>query len=127
MGVTERGLEAIASRMMLDDVISAFDVNNAALGVGDSSAAFDNAQSNLLGTNTFRKTMDDGYPQRTDNQITFKATFDADEAVFMWREEGIFNDLTGGIMLTRESETAILNKTAGMIVKFTKILIFELG
>lgn len=80
---------------------------NAALGVGDSSAAFAVGQTNLQGavvtTNRIRKAMDATFPSRSANVITFRATFATGEANFVWNEWAIFNNVTDatGTMLNR--------------------------
>jgi len=78
-----------------------FDNANACIGVGDGNLAFDAAQTDLQGTNKFRKGMDTGYPTRSANVLTFRSTYAGTEANFTWEEWGIFNAATGGTMLSR--------------------------
>lgn len=82
-----------------------FSAANARLGVGDGAAAFAASQTNLLGTNTFRKVMDTGYPVVAAPKLTFRSTFAPSEANFPWNEWGIFNAATGGVMLNRVVES----------------------
>lgn len=81
-----------------------FDNGNAWLGVGDSDTALSAEQTDLQGTNKIRKPMDIGYPQVTDNAVTFQATFDVGEAEWEWKEWAVFNAETGGTMLCRVVE-----------------------
>jgi hypothetical protein len=84
-----------------------FNNANAALGVGDSAAAYASGQVNLQGavvtTDRIRKAMDATYPSRAANVITFRATFAVGEANFVWNEWGLFNALADatGTMLNR--------------------------
>ena len=79
----------------------------AALGVGDSAAAFALSQTNLQGavvtTDRIRKAMDATFPSRAANVVTFRATFATGEANFTWNEWAIFNNVTdgSGTMLNR--------------------------
>jgi hypothetical protein len=84
------------------DATPRFDSANAYIGVGDGTAAFSPTQTDLQGTNKFRKAMDPGYPTVTGNVMTFKATFNPSEANFAWNEWGVFNAATGGTMLNRK-------------------------
>ncbi len=80
---------------------------NAALGVGDSAAAFALGQVNLQGavvtTDRIRKAMDATFPTRAGNVLSFRATFATGEANFQWNEWAIFNNVTdaAGTMLNR--------------------------
>lgn len=82
-----------------------FNAANAMLGVGNGTTAFNEAQTDLQGTSTLRKAMDEGYPVVQDNEITFKSTFDLGDANFPWHEWGVFNSATGGVMLNRVLES----------------------
>lgn len=105
MPLTNDGAEVIADRLV-GTGSAAFDNANAYIGVGDSTTAFTQTQSDLLGTNTHREEMDGGYPTHTTgtNQITFRATFESADANFTWQEWGIFNASSGGTMLNRVVE-----------------------
>lgn len=98
-----------------------FNNANAAIGVGDSSAAAAATQTNLQATtNKLRKGMDATYPQHTDGtasgsaSITFKSTFGTADANFAWNEWGLFNSATDGTgrMLNRKVES-LGTKTSG--------------
>lgn len=97
--------------IMLDALIGAVPVYYtnalAALGVGDSSAAFNLTHTNLQGavvtTDRIRKAMDATFPSRAANVVTFRATFATTEANFVWNEWAIFNAVADatGTMLNR--------------------------
>jgi len=99
MALTNAGRDAIAG--LLVGIGTDFSEPNAHIGVGDGTAAFDAAQTDLQGTNKVRKGMDAGYPQRNGNVLTFRATFGGSDANFSWQEWGVFNAASGGTMLNR--------------------------
>lgn len=79
----------------------------AALGVGDSAAAFALGQTNLQGavvtTDRIRKAMDATFPSRAANVMSFRSTFATTEANFVWNEWAVFNAVADatGTMLNR--------------------------
>jgi hypothetical protein len=138
MGVTTTGLNAIASLIAGAGVWNDFDdkttgSGNAYLGVGDSGGSmvgFSAAQNTLIGTTNTKWKQCDSVAV-TNNSIVFVATFAAGDAVFEWRENGIFNgsgSQTFGTapyaMLTRASED-LINKTSDEVVVFTKTLVIS--
>lgn len=105
MALTDAGCKFIASAIINDGLYAFFNNANAYIGIGDSSTAYDASQTNLqAATNKLRKLMDDGYPQRTDNVLTFHSTFGPNDANFEWNEWGVFNSLSGGTMINRKVE-----------------------
>lgn len=100
MPLTNAGRDFIAGALIGAETVL-FNNANAKIGVGDGTAAFAATQTDLQGTNKFRKGMDTGYPTRSGNVITFRSTFTDTEANFAWQEWGIFNAATGGTMLSR--------------------------
>lgn len=92
-----------------------FNNAQAAIGVGDSTTAASNTQTNLqAATNKLRKAMDATYPQHTDTTgtassltITLRSTYTTGEANFAWQEWGVFNSATDGVgrMLNRKVES----------------------
>jgi len=100
MPLTNAGRNFIAGALIGAETVL-FNNANARIGVGDGTAAFAATQTDLQGTNKFRKGMDAGYPTRSGNVITFRSTFTSTEANFAWQEWGIFNAVTGGTMLSR--------------------------
>lgn len=79
----------------------------AALGVGDSSAAFALTQTNLQGavnvTDRVRKAMNATFPSVAANVMTVQSTFGTGDANFQWNEWAFFNNVTdgSGTMLNR--------------------------
>ena len=103
MPLTIAGRNLIAAAIV-GDSYTPYNNANARIGVGDGTTAFNQNQTDLQGTNRFRKGMDASYPTRSANVMTFRATFGTSEANFAWQEWGIFNAATGGEMLCRAVE-----------------------
>lgn len=103
MALTNAGVNFLAQAAVGQGTV--FNASNARLGVGNGSAAFAASQTDLQGTSKVRKAMDSGYPIVAAPTLTFKSTFDTSEANFDWREWGIFNAATGGVMLNRVVES----------------------
>jgi len=105
------GASALWQRL-IGTAVTAFDNTNAHLGVGDSTTAAADTQTDLQATsNKLRKAMDATYPQHTDStssagakSITYRSTFGAADANFAWNEWAVFNASTGGRMLNRKVE-----------------------
>lgn len=74
---------------------------NANIGVGDGAAAVQATQTDLQGTNKFRKVMDATFPSRAAQVLTFKASFGDTQALFTWNEVALFNAAASGVMLSR--------------------------
>lgn len=106
------GVSALWQRL-ISTSITAFDNTNAYLGVGDSTTAAADTQTDLqAATNKLRKAMDATYPQHTDSTgtassktITYKSTFATGDANFAWQEWGVFNASSAGRMLNRKVES----------------------
>jgi hypothetical protein len=106
MALTDAGANVIASALLGDGSYTLFDESNAALGVGDDSTAFSASQTQLQAeanaTNSLRKGMNSGYPNRnpdadgSENLTRYQATFGTSDANFDWLEWGIFNNTTSG-------------------------------
>lgn len=110
MPLTDAGRNFIAGAIIGSGTV--FSNANARLGVGDSSTAFAVGQTDLqASTNKLRKGMEATYPQVAANVITFRSLFGTSEANFAWAEFGIFNDASGGVMLSRKVE-ALGTKTS---------------
>jgi len=104
MALTNSGRDVLASLLTGASSIH-FDNANARIGVGDSTAVFSAAQTDLqAATNKFRKGMDASYPTTAANILTFKSTYGPSEANFAWNEWGVFNAASGGQMLNRVVE-----------------------
>lgn len=80
---------------------TAFTAANARLGVGDSTTAFANTQTDLqAATNKLRKLVS-GAPGVATNVLTYIASFASGDANYSWQEFGLFNASSAGTMLTR--------------------------
>lgn len=106
------GASALWERL-IGTSITVFDNTNAYLGVGDSTTAAADTQTDLqAATNKLRKVQDATYPQHTDStstsgakSITYKATFGTSDANWVWNEWGLFNASSAGRMLNRKVES----------------------
>lgn len=104
---------------------AAFDSTNAHIGVGDSTTPFATTQTDLqAATNKLRKPMVTNFPARTTNQISFRTTFDGPDANWVWNEFGVFNAVTGGVMLIRDVDTTLGTKVAGDIWTLEVVVTF---
>ena len=105
-GLTNAGCSAIAVLVVGNpDAITTFGSTGARLGVGSASTAFAASQTNLQDPFAdSRKAMDTGYPTRSSQTITWKATWGASDAVGGWNEVAVFNASTSatGTMLIRD-------------------------
>lgn len=91
--------------LIIGEALTPFNNANSAIGVGDSTVVFDAGHTDLqAATNKLRKAVDSGYPTRSANVLTFRATFGTAEANFSWDEWAVFNGLTGGVMMNRKVE-----------------------
>lgn len=82
---------------------TAYSNSNARIGVGDSNASADPAQTGLLGVNQYYKGMDEGYPTYGSGQkIVFRSTFGTNEANFAWNEVTVDNGAASGKNLNRK-------------------------
>lgn len=101
MPLTTAGRDFVTAAIINSGPPTFFDASNARLAVGDSTTAFDAAQTDLqAATNKLRKLVSSA-PGLVDNVITLAATFGDAEANFAWEEIGVFNDPTAGTMLCR--------------------------
>lgn len=116
------GVSALWQQLIGSGAITAFSNANAHIGVGDSTTAEANTQTDLqASTNKLRKAMDATYPQHTDGtgsssnaQIVFRSTLASGDA--NWgtgvQEVAIFNASTAGRMLNRKVQNLGV-KTSG--------------
>jgi hypothetical protein len=71
---------------------TAFDNAHAYIGVGDSNTAPAASQTGLqASSNKTWKPMDSGYPSRTNQTVTFRATFGSGDANYSWQEYTVVN------------------------------------
>lgn len=104
-----------------DQVLTYFSNARAAIGVGDSTTAAADTQTDLqAATNKLRRAMDATYPLHSDSNsvvgaksISFRSTFATADANWVWNEWGVFNSATAatGRMLNRKVE-ALGTKTS---------------
>ncbi len=99
------GVCVVIAQALLGETITAYDNTNARIGVGDSTTAYSSSQTDLQGTNKFRKGMDSGFPTRSGAVMTFKSTFNDGEANFAWNEWIIVNDASTGTAMCRKVES----------------------
>lgn len=111
MATTDKGKEAVASLFAGNGAVGSFNGTNARVCVGNSSTAFSAAQTDLLGSSTYRKLVD-GAPVVTGNSINYTATFDLLEANFEWLELGLANSASGDYLATRRTITGFGTKTS---------------
>ncbi len=103
--------------------LSVTEFNNASahLGVGDSTDAFDKADTDLqAASNKFRRPMEATFPSvpSAANILVFRSLFGTGEANFAWEEWAIFNALAAGTMLSRKVEN-LGTKTAAQSFQLT--------
>lgn len=106
--LTIGGASALWERL-IGTSVTAFDSSNAYLGVGDSTTAAADTQTDLqAATNKTRKAATASHTDSTSSSgaktITFVATFGTSDANHRWREWGAFNASTAGRMLNRKVE-----------------------
>lgn len=125
MPLTQAGRDFIA-QAIVNDSPTFFANANAHIGVGNGSAAFAAAQTDLQGVSKLRKPMQSGYPQRTGNVLTFRALFETGEANFQWQEWGLFNAAASGVMLNRQVGY-LGEKTSAAAWQLTVTLTVDIG
>jgi hypothetical protein len=89
-----------------------FNNTNARIGVGDSNTAAAATQTGLQAAmNKLYKAMDSGYPQVSNQTVTWRATFGAGEAAYAWNEFTIANGADDAAKnLNRKVDTTIGTK-----------------
>lgn len=118
MALTNAARDLIA-QALIGEAFTSFANANARIGVGDSSAAFAAAQTDLqASTNKLRKAMEAAYPSRVGNALTFRSVFGTSEANFAWNEWGVFNAASSGTMLNR-IVASLGTKTSAQSWQFT--------
>ena len=85
------GLQAIINLICGLASPTLWNAANARLGVGDGTTTEDASQTGLQGTNKYFKSMDSGYPQRSNQTAIWRATFGGTEANFAWNEFTVVN------------------------------------
>jgi hypothetical protein len=105
MALVNSGRNFLAEAVMNDSTPTFFDNGNAYLGVGTGSGAVAATDTQATFTAGVWKGMEATYPQRTDNVLTFRASFGAGDANQAWNEWGIANAASGGQLLCRKVES----------------------
>lgn len=109
--------------------ISAFSNANAKLGVGNSTTAEADGQTDLQGASKVRVAMDSTYPQHSDStsttsakSIVFRSTMGSAVGNFAWEEWALFNASTSGRMFNRKVESMGTKTSAAtwqLLITFT--------
>lgn len=96
---------SILLRQLRGDGLTAFSNANSYIGVGDSTTAAADTQTDLqAASNKVRVAMDSTYPTHTNGTAVMRWQMTAGSAVanFAWQEWAIFNASTAGTMLNRK-------------------------
>lgn len=94
--------------------ITAFSNANARIGVGDSTTAAAIGQTDLqAATNKLRKAMDATFPSRAGTTMSWKSSFTAAEANYVWNEWAIFNAASGATSMLNRKVESLGTKTTG--------------
>jgi hypothetical protein len=99
--------DVIIAQRLVGTGVPAIDGTNGYIGVGDSSTAHADGQTDLqAATNKFRQVLD-GAPTGGAAELTLVATFPTGDANFAWEEWGVFNHASGTTtnMLSRKVES----------------------
>lgn len=119
MPLTTTGAQFIAKAVTGLNSPSLFSPSNFYLGVGDSSTAFNVAQTDLVAaTNKIRKLATT--VSESAGVITAVASYGTSEANFEWFEWASFNSASGGTMYNRKVESPSLGtKTSSQVWTLT--------
>jgi hypothetical protein len=86
------GIQALLDRICGLATPTYWDAGNSRIGVGDNSAAAANSQTGLQAANNKAwANMANGYPSRSNQTVTWQASFDANTANFGWQEFTVVN------------------------------------
>ena len=103
-GITDAGFDAIAARLF-----SSGSSSFAVIGIGDSDTAFSASQTDLQGSNKYRKTGSYAHTVGT-KIVTITTTWGVDEPIagtVTVKEVGLFDNTVGGNMLSRLTRSVI--------------------
>jgi hypothetical protein len=93
-----------------------FNAANAYIGVGDSNTAAAASQTALqASTNKLYKAMYSGYPQRSNQTLTFRSEFLGGEANFAWNEFTVANGNSDSATNLNRAVSAQGTKTSGQV------------
>lgn len=89
-----------------DSGLTPFNESNSYLGIGNGTAPESASQTGLQGTSKLYKSVDSGYPTISNNRITFRTTFNENEANFAWNEWTVANgNSDSAVNLNRKVES----------------------
>jgi len=123
MASTDAGVVAMANLFAGTGSVNPFNATFARIGVGDGTTAYASTQTDLVGTNKFRKIVDSA-PVVTANSVDYTSTFASTEANFAWGEMGLFNAASGAYMATRRTVTTFATKTTADTWVITLTVVF---
>lgn len=135
MGLTNAVRDAIATAIFSNAAITPAFATGAHIGVGNSTTAYANTQTNLQATagGAARAAMMGGFPTNPQGgRLVYKASFGTGVANFAWQEWGVFSAVgsgdppTGGTMLNRRVES-LGTKTSAQTWEITATLDFVAG
>lgn len=102
MGLSNAARDLIGPAITGTALPTPFNNANSYIGVGDSSTAYANTQTDLqAASNKLRKAMDATFPTTATNVLTYRSTFATTDANYAWQEWAVFNASSTGTMLNR--------------------------
>jgi len=109
----DEGIAAIWDALTGLSAVTTFNESNSYIGVGDGADAEDSTQTGLLGSNIAYIGMDTGYPSRTDQTVTWRATFGDTDANFDWKEFTVANGSSNTATNINRKQTDQGTKSSG--------------
>jgi len=108
------GIQGILDMICALDTVTTWSNANAYFGVGDSSTAAAATQTGLLAAvNKEYNALDAGYPTRSSQTVTWRATFGNGEAEFDWNEFTVANGNSNDAVNLNRKVYAYGTKAAG--------------
>lgn len=114
-GATGGGIQGMLERLIGTTTSPAYSNANARIGVGDSTTAAANSQTDLqAATNKLRKAMNATYPTGpTAGALTFQSDFITSEANYAWNEWAVFNTATAAQGMLNRKQEGLGTKASG--------------
>jgi hypothetical protein len=110
------GIQALWNIIANLTSVTLFSSANAYIGVGDSNTAAAASQTGLQAvTNKIYKAMYSGYPQRSNQTLTFRSEFLGGEGNFAWNEFTVANGNTDSAVNLNRAVSAQGTKTSGQV------------
>jgi hypothetical protein len=113
------GLQFLLDLLIGVDQNPKFNNANAHIGVGDGTTAAAATQLGLQGANKSYRIMDAGYPTRTNQTVTFRATFPEGQANFAWQEWTVANGSSDSAVNLNRKVESLGTKPSTEIWRFT--------